>query len=117
MCNNEVMYQGLSGRSGLLVTASTCVVASTRASLVLATSACVYLVVPAYDLTSTLPLQGLLAQQELGPRMTMEQEYREALINLRLAEAWEAGGRWARCDLGGLPADASRRTMADKAAA
>lgn len=60
---------------------------------------------------------GVLAQQEAGPRMTMEQEYREALINLRLAEAWEAGGRWARCDLGGLPADASRRTMADKAAA
>ncbi|EFJ45333.1 hypothetical protein VOLCADRAFT_94443, partial [Volvox carteri f. nagariensis] len=49
-------------------------------------------------------------------RPTLEQEYREALINLRLAQAWAAGERWARCDLAGLPADVSKRGVTERLA-
>ncbi|GLC34828.1 hypothetical protein PLESTM_000244400 [Pleodorina starrii] len=53
---------------------------------------------------------------EANARPTLEQEYREALINSRLAQAWAAGERWARCDLAGLPADLSKRGVAERLA-
>ncbi|KXZ53334.1 hypothetical protein GPECTOR_7g1228 [Gonium pectorale] len=49
-------------------------------------------------------------------RPTIEQEYREALLNARLAQAWSAGERWARCDLAGVPADLSKRGVTERLA-
>ncbi|GIL49684.1 hypothetical protein Vafri_5998, partial [Volvox africanus] len=49
-------------------------------------------------------------------RPTLEQEYREAFINAKLAQAWAAGERWARCDLAGLPADITKRGAMERLA-
>ncbi len=63
-----------------------------------------YLLTP--SCATTIPQAADVYAPGRGPevRNTLEQEYREALINARLAQAWAAGERWARCDLYGLPA-------------